>query len=211
MVAYARAVAYRFARRPRKSPVLTSKDPGSAASPSGERRGWRWRRTAVALAVALIAVSALTGRLFVWPAQGVPARVDAIVMLNAPGATLPVALRLARQHRAGYLLISQGTVASHYACPRQVPGVKLICFHPTPATTRGEAEFIGREARQHHWRSVVLVAITPQASRARLRVERCFGGHVYVMTAPVRLGSWPYEIVYEWGALAKALLFQRGC
>jgi hypothetical protein len=165
----------------------------------------------LALAAVLIVAGALTGRLFVWPARGMPARVDAIVMLNAPGATLPVALRLARQHRAGYLVISQGTVASHYACPRRVPQVTLICFHPSPATTQGEAEFIGREARQHHWRSVVVVAITPQASRARLRLERCFGGHVYVMTAPVPLGSWPYQIAYEWGAIAKALVLQRGC
>jgi hypothetical protein len=166
---------------------------------------------AIALAAVLIVAGVTTGRLFVWPARGMPARVDAIVMLNAPGATLPVALRLARQHRAGYLVISQGTVASHYACPRPVPQVKLICFHPSPATTQGEAEFIGRQARQHHWRSVVVVAITPQASRARLRLGRCFGGHVYVMTAPVPLGSWPYQIAYEWGAVAKALVLQRGC
>jgi hypothetical protein len=167
---------------------------------------------AIALAVVLVAVGALTGRLFVWPAQGMPARVDAIIMLDAPGATaLPVALRLARQHRAGYLVISQGTPASHFACPRPVPGVKLICFHPSPATTQGEAEFAGRQARLHHWRSVAVVAITPQVSRARLRLERCFGGHVYVMTAPIPLGSWPYEIAYEWGALAKALVVQRNC
>jgi hypothetical protein len=206
--------AFRSSPPTAKEPVLTSKDPavpGSSASPSGPRRGWRWRRAAIALAAVLIAVSALTGRLFVWPAQGMPARVNAIVMLNAPGATLPVALRLARQHRAGYLLISQGTRASHYACPRPVPQVKLICFHPSPATTQGEAEFVGRQARQHHWRSVAVVAITPQASRARLRLERCFGGQVYVVTAPVPLGSWPYEIAYEWGAVAKALVLQRSC
>jgi hypothetical protein len=195
-----------------KEPVLTSKDPAAPAAPPARRRRWRRRhRVAVLLAVPLVAVSVLTGRLFVWPAQGMPARVDAIIMLNAPGNTLPVALRLARQHRAGYLVISQGTPASHYACPRPVPGVKLICFHPSPATTRGEAEFAGRLARLHHWRSVVVVAIRPQASRARLRVERCFAGQVYVMTAPVRLRTWPYEITYEWGALVKALVLQRSC
>jgi hypothetical protein len=166
---------------------------------------------AIALAALLIAVSALTGRLFVWPAQGMPARADAIIMLNAPGNTLPVALRLARQHRARYLVISQGTPASHYACPRPVPQVTLICFHPSPATTQGEAEFAGRQARLHHWRSLVVVAITPQDSRARLRVERCFGGQVYVVTAPIRLRNWPYAIAYEWGALVKALVLQRSC
>lgn len=210
-VTYARAVCPPLCPPTAKEPVLTSQDPATPARPPGRRRGRRWRWVAIALAAALIVAGAITGRLFVWPARGMPARVDAIVMLNAPGATLPVALRLARQHRAAYLVISQGTVASHYACPRPVQQVKLICFHPSPATTQGEAEFIGREARQHHWRSVVVVAITPQASRARLRLERCFSGHVYVMTAPVSLGSWPYQIAYEWGAVAKALVLQRGC
>jgi len=48
-------------------------------------------------------------------------------------------------------------------------------------------------------------------SRARLRVERCFAGPVYVMTAPLSPSAWPYQIAYEWGALVKALIFQRSC
>ena len=39
-----------------------------------------------------------------------------------------------------------------------------------------------------------MVAITPQGSRARLRVERCFAGHVYVVTTPVTLSSWPNRL-----------------
>jgi hypothetical protein len=30
--------------------------------------------------------------------------------------------------------------------------------------------------------------------------ERYFSGQVYVMTAPMPLRDWPYEIAYEWGA-----------
>jgi hypothetical protein len=54
--------------------------------------------------------------------------------------------------------------------------VHVICFDPNPATTTGEAEFVGRLARKYHWQSIALVTITPQDSRARLRVERCFKG-----------------------------------
>ncbi|MEP7023268.1 MAG: YdcF family protein [Actinomycetota bacterium] len=175
------------------------------------RRRTRWRRVALGLAVMVAVFSAATARVLIWPAQGMPPRVSAIVMLNSPGNPLPVALRLARQQRAAYLLISLGTAASHYSCPRPVPGVKLICFHPVPATTQGEAEFTGRLARRYHWSSVVVVTITPQASRARLRLERCFAGPVYVMTAPPPLGSWPYQIVYQWGATIKAFTVQRSC
>jgi hypothetical protein len=89
--------------------------------------------------------------------------------------------------------------------------VTLICFNPEPATTQGEAEFVGRLAEKYHWQSIAVVAITPQAARARLRVERCFPGRIYVVTAPIRPGVWPYRIAYEWGALMKAVLIQRAC
>jgi hypothetical protein len=32
-----------------------------------------------------------------------------------------------------------------------------------------------------------------------------------VVTAPIRLGTWPYQIAYEWGALIKAVIMQRSC
>jgi len=132
-------------------------------------------------------------------------------MLDSPGTALRVAVSLAKQHRAPFLVVSRGSSASHGACPRAVRGVRLICFIPRPPTTQGEAEFVGRLARRYRWRSVALVAITPQDSRARLRVERCFAGHIYVVTAPIAPASWPYQIAYEWGALLKALVIQRGC
>jgi hypothetical protein len=58
----------------------------------------RWRRALIALAVVFITVCAATARLFIWPDQGMPPRVDAIVMLDGPGDALNVALHLAAQH-----------------------------------------------------------------------------------------------------------------
>ncbi len=73
------------------------------------------------------------------------------------------------------------------------------------------AEFAGRLARKYHWHSVALVTTTPQKSRARIRMKRCFSGPLYVVTAPIALASWPDQIVYEWGAIIKALVVQRSC
>jgi hypothetical protein len=182
-----------------------------AAAGDSSRRGMRWRKTLVALIAVFIAFCAATARLFVWPDHGMPSRVDAIVMLDSPGRPLNAAVRLASQHRAPFLVISQGTPASRDPCPRPVPGVRLICFNPTPPTTQGEAEFVGRLAKSHYWHSIAVVAITPQDSRARLRLGRCFPGQVYVVTAPIRLSIWPYQIAYEWAALVKALVVQRSC
>jgi hypothetical protein len=182
----------------------------SADSPRS-RGSKRWRKALVALAAIFVVFCAVTARLFIWPAQGMPRQVSAIVMLDGPGDAYGVAVRLAAQHRASFLVVSQGTPASRDPCPPKVRGVTLICFHPVPATTQGEAEFVGRLAEKYHWQSVAVVTITPQATRARLRVQRCFTGNVYTVTAGLTRSSWPYEIAYEWGALIKALVVQRAC
>ncbi len=172
-------------------------------------RGWR-RAFAAALALVL-AFAAATAWFLVWPVQGVPARVSAIVMLAGSGDRMPVALRLAREHRAPVLVVSQGHLGYGGPCPPRPPGIKLICFDPDPPTTRGEAEFVGGLARRYHWSSVVVVASRPQATRARMLMERCFSGPVYVATASLPPGRWPYQIVYEWGALVKAIAVHQAC
>lgn len=174
----------------------------------------RLRRQAIlALIVVLAGLGAVTARWFVWPPQGMPARVDAIVMLNGPGDRLDTALDLAWAHRAPMIVISRPTWQYGHGsvCAPKIPGVKVICFVPKPATTRGEAEFAGRLARRYQWRSVVLVAVTPQDTVARLRVGRCFSGKVYVVNAPLTAPEWLYEIAYQWGSTIKALSLQRTC
>jgi len=155
--------------------------------------------------------SIVTARLLAWPAQGMPAHVDAIVLLAGPGDRLPVALGLAHEHRAPVLVVSQGQHGYGGPCPAPTPAVRLICFDPDPGDTRGEAEFVGRLAKQYHWSSVVLVTTRTQDTRARMLMRRCFGGSVYVITAPLPSGSWPYQIAYGWGALFKALVLYQAC
>ncbi len=162
------------------------------------------------LAVTVV-LGVITARLLVWPAQGMPASVSAIVMLAGPGNRLPAALQLAREHRAPVLVVSQGWQGYGGPCPPPVPGVKLICFDPDPGTTRGEAEALGRLAKQYHWNSVVLVTTRTQDTRARLMAERCFEGSTYVVTASLPVSSWPYQLAYGWGALLKALVIDRAC
>jgi hypothetical protein len=171
------------------------------------------RRVSVALLISFVAVSAATARLFIWPDRGMPTRVSAIVMLNGTGDRLDTALGLAWQHRAEFVVVSRGSPTFGHGgdCAPPIPGVKVICFDPSPATTRGEAEFAGRLASEYHWQSVVLITTTQQDSRARLRVGRCFAGPIYVVTTPLPPSSWPFEIAYEWAATVKALIFQRGC
>ena len=182
---------------------------GAGSRRRGRARGWR-RALIAALALAAVFI-VVTARLFVWPARGMPARVDAIVMLAGPGDRLAVATRLAREHRARVLVVSQGWKGYGGPCPPKTPGVKLICFDPDPGNTRGEAEVAGALAKRYGWHSLVLVTTPAQDTRARILVRRCFGGSIYVMTASLPWDDWPYQIAYGWGALLKALVFQRAC
>jgi hypothetical protein len=183
---------------------------GSSAVRTPIRRKRHWWLAAVIL---VAAISAATARLFIWPDQGMPARVSAIVMLNGPGDRLDTALNLAWQHRAPFVVISRGSPGYAHGgdCAPSIAHVTVICFDPNPSTTKGEAEYVGRLARKYDWRSIALVTIAPQDSRGRLRVERCFAGPVYVVTAPLSVSAWPYQIVYEWGATVKAFILQRSC
>lgn len=190
-----------------------SERPDGSAARTSERRSRRWKSMAITLVICIVAVSAATARLFVWPETGMPPQVSAIVMLNGRGDRLDTALDLAWKHRAPYVVIFRGSPGYGHGgnCAPKIPHEKIICFDPNPATTKGEAEFVGRLAKQYRWRSLVLVTITPQASRGRLRIERCFTGPVYAVTASPPLSSWPYEIAYEWAATIKAAVFQRAC
>jgi hypothetical protein len=162
--------------------------------------------------IALVVVFGVaTARLFVSPAQGMPPRVDAIVMFAGPGDRLAVAMQLVQQRRAPVLVVSQGWEGYGGPCPPTPPGLKTICFDPNPGDTRGEAELVGKLAKQYGWHSVVLVTTPAQDTRARIIMRRCFGDSLYVVTASLPWEDWPYQIAYGWGALLKALFLQRAC
>ena len=191
-----------------------SEQPDGSSARKPKRWSRLWKSVAIMLVICTIAISAATARLFVRPDRGMPPRVSAIVMLNGPGDDrLDVALDLAWHHRAPFVVIFRGSPGYGHGgdCAPKIPHEKIICVDPNPATTQGEAEFVGRMAKQYRWRSLVLVTITPQATRGRLRIERCFTGPVYAVTASPALSSWPYEIAYEWAATIKAAVFQRAC
>jgi uncharacterized SAM-binding protein YcdF (DUF218 family) len=174
----------------------------------------RRRKIAAALIIVLAALCAATAVLFVWPpGQGMPARVNAIIVLGGQGNRLAKGLQLARQDRAPVLVISRGLPhpVPDSVCRTRSQTLTVICFAPNPRTTQGEAEYVTRLARQYHWRSVVLVVTPDQVIRARIRFERCYAGQVYVVTTPLPLLEWPYQIAYQWGAMFKEEVLQRSC
>ena len=73
------------------------------------------------IVAAFVLFCAANARLFIWPTSGMPAHVDAIVMLAGPGDRLKTALRLASERRAPFLVVSRGFNGYGGPCPAPVP------------------------------------------------------------------------------------------
>jgi uncharacterized SAM-binding protein YcdF (DUF218 family) len=166
-----------------------------------------------AVLVAVVVFVAASVPLFVWPGDPAPPHADAIVMFNGAGDRLRTAERLARDHVAPNLVVSRGSAywVQDNRCAAHIPGVTVTCFQPDPSTTQGEAEFAADLAARFGWRSIVLVSSRPQQLRARLRMQRCFGGQVHSVSSGLPAYRWPGAVLYEWLATTKAVIWQRSC
>ncbi|CAO5180934.1 DUF218 domain-containing protein [Frankia sp. AiPs1] len=156
-----------------------------------------------------IAVAVATVRLFVLPHQDRPAPADAIVMFAGSPGRIERAVALARAGYAPVLAVSTPTADD--PCPSGLMGVEVICFAPDPLTTRGESRWLAAAAAQRGWHSVIVITATTQTTRARLRLSRCYDGQARMIGVHPPRAMWPYMIAYEWAAMGKALLLQRGC
>ncbi len=166
-------------------------------------------------AVALLAAAlfaAATLRLFVWPPSDRPTPADAVVALGGdPGQHRAAeAMALARSGYAPVAVISLGGTPPA-PCPKAARAVEVLCFRPDPLDTRGEAEHIARLVAARHWRKIIVVPERSQATRARLLVERCTGVRLEIVPVADPLSQLPEDLLYEWGALAKALVLERTC
>jgi uncharacterized SAM-binding protein YcdF (DUF218 family) len=182
-------------------------------SPISGRRPRR-RVVIVVLAVVVAAVSGLVAHLFVWPdLPPLPRQADVIVQLGGPGDRRAVALALARQGRAPLVAISvsNAEVNTKWCHRGRLDGVAVVCFHSAPFTTRGEARAVAQMAAGRGWESVILVTTRDQASRARLRLRRCYSGAVFVATAVLPWYQWPPQIVYQAAATVKAYTVETSC
>jgi uncharacterized SAM-binding protein YcdF (DUF218 family) len=171
-------------------------------------RGW-----VVAMVLLLIVLFVVaTSVLIVWPSSDPPRAADAVVALGGDAGQLRAkeAIRLARAGYAPVAVISLGG-ATPAPCPRPVPRIQIICFRADPLDTRGEAEFVGTLAARRHWDTLIVVPGRSQVTRARMLFERCTDAHLDIV--PVNdppLGLF-YDIAYEWGSLAKAVVVDRSC
>jgi uncharacterized SAM-binding protein YcdF (DUF218 family) len=176
----------------------------------------RRKRVWVPLLLVGCLVTAATARWFVWPATDTAARADAVVVFDGGrGERLRAARALMARGVAPTLLISAGRELdaddADGLCAEPQP-FEVVCFTPQPDTTRGEARALAEIARRRDWDAVAVVTSTYHVSRARMLVERCYGGRLDVIAAtpPDNPFQWMANVAHEWGGSVEATI-ERGC
>jgi uncharacterized SAM-binding protein YcdF (DUF218 family) len=177
------------------------------------------RRILTWLAVIAVGVSAIAGvggyALFTRPQGDELSKADAIIVLGGdPDGRVDYGLELARQGYADTVVLSDGYKGAYEAYPRacasRPAGIEVICFLPDPWTTRGEAMFTGRLARERGWNHVIVVSWNFHMVRARFIFEKCFDGQVTMRPVPRTYDYsptfWAYTYAYQYAALVKAIL-----
>ena len=177
----------------------------------------RVRIVAAVVFVLFVVFCVMTALLFVYPDLNPPERSDAIVVLGGHGApAFEKGVALAKEGYAPELVLSlqnwQSCRPYQLYLAAALPRLAVHCFKSNPQTTQGEARAIQSFAKHSHWTRIIVVVPTTQASRARLRIDRCYSGQLLVVAfSPQGVGQWLFQFAYEWGATFKALVLQPSC
>jgi uncharacterized SAM-binding protein YcdF (DUF218 family) len=167
-------------------------------------------------ATALAVVAALVADLFLFPhVARVSGSADAVVLLAGSSPDrLPVAVRLAREG-SGVLVVSAAggrTNAPSRALCHDPGDLVVLCFRPSPSTTRGEGRAIGRLVEEQNWTRITVVTSTYHLTRAALTIGRCTDAEVQMAEAEpgLSVGEWVTRVGHETGGLLETAL-APGC
>jgi uncharacterized SAM-binding protein YcdF (DUF218 family) len=140
-------------------------------------------------------------------------RADAIVVLGGEhDGREDYGLHLAKLGYADVVVISDpygpGDSVMARVCNSTSASFRVICEHPDPSTTRGEALLVQRLAHEYSWRSVIVVSWKFHLVRARYIFGQCFDGAVTMRAVPRTYARpvwrWAYTYAYQFGGLGKA-------
>lgn len=165
----------------------------------------------------MVALACIAALLFGWHVvyrphlDAVPdEEVDALMVLGPLDAwRLPMAEQLMREHKAKNLVLSTPNMPWDALYCKEKHSWPAYCFPPDPSTTRGEAMGYRTLARQHGWKTVMVLTVDFHVERARFIFERCLRQDVTVIGAyqgqydSQRLFQVPYQLAGYAKELAK--------
>jgi uncharacterized SAM-binding protein YcdF (DUF218 family) len=173
------------------------------------------------ICLGIVATLGVTGFvLFTRPHADPLTKADAIIVLGGEDdGRVEYGLNLAAQGYADTVVLSDpytgdaADQADRHACAFSTATVTVICFRPSPPTTRGEAMYLAGLAKQHNWTHVIVVSWNYHMVRARYVFHQCFDGTVTMQPVPRSYDftpvGWARVYAYQYAALVKA--FVLGC
>ncbi|MVA77754.1 hypothetical protein GC722_17290 [Auraticoccus sp. F435] len=172
---------------------------------------WRLLAVLAALLAWVVAGAVLLGS----PRVDAVEPVDALLVLAPADARLDDAAALMDAGAAGTLVLStpgsDESSAGARAC-RERRSYPVVCLHPDPRTTQGEAQAFAELAGGRGWDSVAVLTQRTHLGRAGILVRRCFDGGVlqWVTSEELPASRWATRLVYETGAWVK-MAVTPGC
>jgi len=144
-----------------------------------------------------------------------PEHAGAVVVLQGSKTRLPMGVELVERGYAPLLVISRGDrrQLEQRLCDgrRRIARVSVLCFAADPASTRGEARFIGRLARERGLSKLDVVTSQFHVFRAGIVIRRCYHGDLRMVGAPQETWKLPWQALNETAKLAYQLVFARAC
>jgi uncharacterized SAM-binding protein YcdF (DUF218 family) len=145
------------------------------------------------------------------PVSDNPTASQAVVVLaGADEDRLPVALRIAEQGpRILVVSVSDGDVdgGGRDLCEEQ-PDLEVVCLTPSPDTTRGESQAVGRLVAERGWRSITVVTSSYHVARAAVTIAQCTDADVQMADsgASISLRGWVSQVAHELGGMVQTVL-----
>ncbi len=201
---------------------MTVTSPHKTEPPSQTRKGRLFLKLAAASA-ALMLIWAVAGLfLYVKPQAASPAHADVLFVLGPPDQRMGSAEKLMHQgyaptHAVSVPLGKDGTYDDEICNAQCRHPYQVVCFHPEPFTTQGEARALRDLSAKYGWKRTDVLTAQFHVTRARAIVDRCYKGELHMVADRRKLplvsltdfaGSWVYEYLYQTAAFVKVALNQ---
>jgi uncharacterized SAM-binding protein YcdF (DUF218 family) len=146
---------------------------------------------------------------------GRPIRANAVVVLQGSKSRLPLGMKLVEEGYAPLLVISRGDhkqLEARLCSGRErIAHVTVLCFEASPSSTRGEAEFVGRLARERDLSTLDVVTSQFHVFRAGIVIRRCYHGRLRMVGSPQETWKLPWQALNETAKLGYQLVVARSC
>lgn len=169
-----------------------------------------------ALALVVAPIVLLT---FIWfvnpPTQEIETvqSADAVVLFAGNPERLHTAVELMEHGAAPNLVIPNGRTLgqAEHLCERA--SFEVYCPDTDPITTQGEAQAIGRLAKERGWSRLIAVTSVYHVHRATFLLGRCHDGAVEAVTPSRDLDweDWMDKVGHEWAGFLAAIILQPAC